>query len=473
MLLCSSIIFYGFWRFDFIPVLFMSVVVDYFAALGIDKSQTKLKKNIFLTCSIIANLGLLIYFKYTIFILENINILSLGLGGESVSIPRDIILPLGLSFYTFQSMSYTIDVYRGFIKPERNFILFADYVLFFPQLVAGPILRAREVLTQLRHRVPFSWDNIAYGVRRILIGLFLKVYLADHVGKMVDYTFSVPAASLNAFDTWTMSFLFGLQIYFDFSAYSHIAIGSARLMGIEFPENFNFPYSATSPRDFWKRWHISLSSWIRDYLYLPLCHQTVRDSSLGGIGSATNLGNKSSGRSTVALFATWIIMGLWHGSNWTFALWGLWHATLVFLGRIFSRLKLSSLLGGIFSWLCTIPLVMLGWIAFRAPTLADCLMLWKRTIMPSAYFDPNALSKSSGKLLGFLQLSFDLDYYLTAMSLTLATLFAGYVAKNILPFFAKKMYSIFFLGETISYSIIFALGYVYLEDSNVFVYFQF
>ena len=273
-------------------------------------------------------MGLLFYFKYLAFFAQGANEIA-ELAGLDFSLPPlSIILPLGISFYTFQTISYTIDVYRGFIKPERNFILYSSFVVYFPQLVAGPILRAAELVDQLSRRPPFDPEDLVIGLRRIAYGLFLKVALADNIGPLVDAGFAEPAATLRALDVWTLSFLFGFQIYFDFSAYSHIALGSARLMGIHFPENFNFPYLASSPRDFWQRWHISLSSWIRDYLYLPLMGAQVHDRSTGGLPTVES--GRSGFTRTRALFLTWGIMGLWHGANWTFVIWGLYHATLVY-----------------------------------------------------------------------------------------------------------------------------------------------
>ena len=197
-----------------------------------------------------------------------------------------IILPLGISFYTFQTISYSVDVYRRHTRAVRDFALYGSYVTFFPQLVAGPILRAEEVVSQLRTRAPFDLHFITEGISRILQGLFLKVVLADNIAPLVDAGFNIDVQAMSAVDTWCLAFLFGFQIYFDFAGYSHIAIGCAKLMGITFPENFNFPYAARSFKSFWRRWHISLSSWIRDYLYLPLLGVEVMDpvsKSTGGL----------------------------------------------------------------------------------------------------------------------------------------------------------------------------------------------
>ena len=230
-----------------------------------------------------ANLGLLGYFKYTYFIVDNIRLIGGGLGENWTLHPGTIILPLGISFYTFLSISYTLDVYRRPFKPVRNFALYLSYVMFWPHMIAGPILRAHELIPQLVRYEAFDINRMAVGVRRILFGLFLKVALADQLAPLVDDAFLANPLSISGLELPTMAIGFWLQIYFDFAGYSMIAIGSALLLGIHFPENFNWPYMARSPREFWKRWHITLSSWIRDYLYLPLSGSRYQDRSEGGL----------------------------------------------------------------------------------------------------------------------------------------------------------------------------------------------
>jgi len=381
LIFSASLIFYGFWRIEFLPVMLASVIVDYVVALRMPGSTQAIKKRLLLT-SLIINLGLLFYFKYLIFFSENAIGFANLLGVNVDPLMLKIILPLGISFYTFQTISYTVDVYRGFIKPEKDFVLYACYITFFPQLVAGPVLRAAEVIHQFSKRPPFSWGDIAIGLRRIVYGLFLKVVIADNIAPLVDTGFSMPIEAMSALDVWTMAFLFGFQIYFDFSAYSHIALGSARLMGICFPENFNFPYIATSPKDFWRRWHISLSSWIRDYLYLPLAGIHVHDRSTGGLANATLNKNKNK-----ALFTTWAVMGLWHGANWTFILWGVYHSVVIFLYRIIapSTRKLNQNLKAIGGMILTLPIMMLAWIPFRADSLTITIEMWSKILNPLAY----------------------------------------------------------------------------------------
>jgi D-alanyl-lipoteichoic acid acyltransferase DltB (MBOAT superfamily) len=364
-----------------------------------------------------------------------------------------IILPLGISFYTFQTISYTVDVYRGVIKPEKNFILFACYVTFFPQLVAGPILRAKEVIPQFTNRSSFSFDYILVGIRFILFGLFLKVVLADNISVLVDGGFTIDLNSLSAIDVWTLAFLFGFQIYFDFSGYSFIAIGSARMMGIIFPNNFNFPYISSSPKDFWKRWHISLSSWVRDYLYLPLNKQKSEDNSKGGFKkiSKSSVGNKS-------LFLTWGLMGFWHGVNWTFLMWGIYHAILIYIYRIIEPStqnfthQLKSL-GGI---LITLPLIMLSWIPFRASSLSDTLVMWTKIINPYAY-----------TWLGMRE-----NIYLITF-LILVFFFIVYLFKEkILPKLNHMKFIIISL-DIILIAIIFSTVLIFFRTINQFIYFQF
>lgn len=383
MLFGASLIFYGFWRWDYVWLMLYSIVLDFTCALLIENATGQTKKRFWLACSLVGNLGVLFYFKYLLMCVSTLEYV-VSIAGIQLTIPHpDIILPLGISFYTFHGMSYSFDVYRGFIKAERNFLLFGTYVTFFPQLVAGPILRAREVMPFLEDRPAFQLENLLIGGKRIINGLFLKVVVADNLAEFVDMGFAMDAKYLSAVDVWTLAFLFGFQIYFDFSGYSQIALGAAKMMGIDFPENFNFPYFSTSPREFWKRWHISLSSWIRDYLYLPLCGVQVRDESVGGLSEATD--KKTATR---ALFLTWSIMGMWHGANWTFLYWGLFHASWITIYRfMLPQIKTMPILvrqyGG---WIVTLLLAMASWIPFRAENLSVAFTMHGKLLNPANYF---------------------------------------------------------------------------------------
>lgn len=385
VLLTASVVFYGLWRPEFLLLIAFSAFVDYAFALKIGAEGHPARRKLWLVCSLAINLGLLGYFKYTYFVLGNLAALG-GLFGRDLAFdPGTIILPLGISFYTFLSISYTIDVYRGLYRPTRSFGTYLTYVMFWPHMIAGPILRAHELIPQLVEVASFDRDRCADGARMILFGLFLKVALADQLAPFVDDAFLAKPATLSALDVWTMAFAFGLQIYFDFAGYSMIAIGSARLVGVQFPDNFNWPYLATSPRDFWRRWHITLSSWIRDYLYLPLAGRRFQDRSEGGLEIAAEASGTL--RLTGALFLAWFLMGLWHGASWTFALWGLWHATFIWLyrlaaprlGAIPERLRAAA------GWAITLGVTMLAWIPFRARTLDDTFALLGRVVDPRAY----------------------------------------------------------------------------------------
>jgi len=448
----SSLVFYGFWKIEFIPILLISVIVDWWVAQRIIFHSNKYRFYLLLF-SLTINLGLLFYFKYLIFFAEN----SIGfanlLGANLDPIVLKIILPLGISFYTFQTISYTIDVYRGFIKPERNFILFACYVTFFPQLVAGPILRAAEVIPQFKNRPTFSLNYIFVGARLILFGLFLKVVMADNLSVLVDSGFSMGVAYMSAIDVWTLAFLFGFQIYFDFSGYSFIAIGSARMMGIFFPNNFNFPYASSSPKEFWQRWHISLSSWIRDYLYLPLNKVKVFNRSEGGISQIVRIkGNKKS------LFFTMIIMGLWHGANWTFLLWGIYHAVVISFYRLVKPLSvnLSKKVRSLIGVLITLPIMMLSWIPFRANSINDTIIMWSKIFNPFAY-----------TWLGMRE-----NVYLITF-LVLIGFYLVYLIKiKLKPVLSHKKY-ISIILENILIVIMLFFVIIFFREINQFIYFQF
>jgi alginate O-acetyltransferase complex protein AlgI len=447
-----SLTFYGFWRIEFLPVLLLSTVVDWWVAQQMPGRPDRQRFFLLLT-SLTVNLGLLFYFKYLIFFADNAIGFANLMGAEIDPIVLNIILPLGISFYTFQTISYTVDVYRRFIEPERDFVLYACYVTYFPQLVAGPVLRAAEVIHQFSHRAAFSSDHIFVGARRILYGLFLKVVLADNIAPLVDAGYSMPLETMSALDVWTLAFLFGFQIYFDFSAYSHIALGSARLMGIIFPENFNFPYMASSPKDFWRRWHVSLSSWIRDYLYLPLAGVKVHDRSIGGLANAT-----IDRRHTKSLFFTWSIMGLWHGANWTFLLWGIYHAVVISLYRLIepgTRGFARSLrwLGGV---AITLPVMMLAWVPFRADSIADTLTMWAKIFEPSAY-----------TWLGMRE-----NTYLITAVILLGVFLTFSVKEKLLPRIRRMRFGIV-IGDVVSVAVITALVIIFLRPINQFIYFQF
>ncbi|MBI5450735.1 MAG: MBOAT family protein [Gammaproteobacteria bacterium] len=458
MIFLSSLTFYGFWRPEFLAVMLLSAATDYFVAMRIEASEHLKMRRLWLLVSLAVNLGLLFYFKYLLFVVDNAIVIMRIFGVEVQSPVLNIVLPLGISFYTFQTISYTVDVYRRFILAERDFLLYGCFVTFFPQLVAGPILRAGELLHQLAAKPTFRLDTFVSGLRRILFGLFLKVVMADNISPLVDAGFEQPVLSMSAIDVITLAFLFGFQIYFDFSAYSHIAIGSARLMGISFPENFNFPYMASSPREFWRRWHISLSSWIRDYLYLPLLRVKVQDRSVGGLTAATQNYGKETYHSILALFLTWAIMGFWHGANWTFVIWGLYHAFFIAAYRGVSghTAKFPSYVRTWGGWAITLPLAMLAWIPFRAKTVSDTLDMFAKLVSPREY----------------LYFGMRENTYLVAAVVLITSILAYVFHERANQWFGKRLL-LNFVAETALMGVVVALVFVFLRPINQFIYFQF
>lgn len=454
LLFISSYVFYGFWRFEFLALVIISTLVSYFSGIKISNSANVKQQKIYLLISLLMNFGLLVYFKYLFFIVDNINAVS-GFFGMNLNIPYfNIILPLGISFYTFQCVSYSIDVYRKSIKPESNFIAYATYISFFPQLVAGPILRAGQVIDQLKIKRVFDLTKLSIGFRRILYGLFLKVVLADNIASLVDEGFAQNLNFLSAIDVWTLAFLFGFQIYFDFSAYSHIALGCAKMMGIEFPENFNYPYLAASPKEFWNRWHISLSTWFRDYVFLPLAYPLSRkfpDKKYFGLRSDIIVYGS-------AIMITFLLCGLWHGANWTFVFWGFWHAAMLIIYRITSKMKLniSKNLKGIFGWVFTLSFSMLAWIPFRTHNLNDTFEMLGKVFTPSAY--------------NFLGLR-ENDYVVAAL-LMVSVIISYFVSKKLNPWLQSKKI-IYPVLETVELVVIIILVFTFLRPINQFIYFQF
>ncbi len=348
-----SLLFYGFGEPVLILVMLLSVTVAYLTGfpIGRYRDTRPRRARIWLWVSISINLGLLIFFKYTGFILENLalipplrNILS-PIEGPS--------LPLGISFYTFQIMSYSIDLYRGDTDTQRSYVAFGTYVTLFPQLIAGPIVRYRDVndqLTARSHTVPL----FASGVRRFAVGFAKKVLLGDTLAALYAYVQTAAAVEPTVLGAWIMVIAYTLHIYFDFSGYSDMAIGLGRMLGFSFPENFNYPYLASSITDFWRRWHISLSSWFREYVYIPL----------GG-------NRRGAARQYLNLAAVWLLTGLWHGAAWNFVLWGVFYLVILvlekrFLLDFFTRTRLTRALGRVWALL----LIGIGWMLFDHTDLA-------------------------------------------------------------------------------------------------------
>ena len=355
MLLVASYVFYAYWDWRFLGLILASTVVDYFVALAISNGdKTGFQKRRLLAISIVFNLGLLAVFKYLdFFVNEAADLLRmLGFGVSETSL--NIILPVGISFYTFQTLSYTIDVYRGKTPATRGFLDFALYVAFFPQLVAGPIERSFTLMPQIRDPRPPIPHAFRDGLYHVAYGLFLKIVIADNTATIVNHVFSQPREELGGPAVLIGLYAFAFQIYGDFAGYSSIAKGVALWLGINLMSNFRHPYFAASPREFWQRWHISLSSWLRDYLYIPL----------GG-------NRHGEGKTRRNLLLTMLLGGLWHGANWTFLIWGLIHGLWLVVHRTFGGtggLRMLKIVG-------TFHLVCLTWLFFRAESLTQALSM--------------------------------------------------------------------------------------------------
>ncbi len=322
LLLLASCIFYCYYIPVYLLLLIFIIIVDYFAALKMEKLR---HRKIWLALSITANIGILLFFKYASFFIANINAVS----GEHFS-GWNIILPIGLSFHTFQALSYTIEVYRGNVKAEKHIGIYALYVLFYPQLVAGPIERPQNILPQLWERKKFSAENMVDGLRLMLWGFFKKLVIADRAAIYVDIVYKNPF-EYHWLNVMIAIFLFSIQLYCDFSGYSDIARGAAKVMGYDLMINFNRPFSANNLREFWSRWHISLSTWFRDYVYIPMGGNRV-----------------TKPKRVLALLTIFLLSGLWHGAGWNFILWGLLHALfiviLLYLPSVEIRFKALSIL---------------------------------------------------------------------------------------------------------------------------------
>jgi D-alanyl-lipoteichoic acid acyltransferase DltB (MBOAT superfamily) len=371
-LIAASFFFYGWWDARFILVLLFSGFVDFGAALWMSKRRDHAR--LALSASVIANLLVLALFKYPPFFMETSNALF-GTTFDTASV-RETYLPVGISFFTFQSMSYTIDVYRGRLDATRDPLLFFSYLSLFPQLVAGPIVRARDLLPQLRAARPVTGRDWWDGLGLIARGYFKKVVLADQIAPFVDQAFASPTLPDNTAYWWVVVVLFGIQIYGDFSGYSDIAIGLGRWFGLRFPENFQHPYLASGFRDFWTRWHISLSTWFRDYVYIPL----------GG-------SKRGAARSHVNLWVTMLLSGLWHGASWRYLVWGALHAAFVSFERVTgwsSRLARWPL-GRALSVFLVFAAVSFAWGFFRAESLDQALEVSRYLLRPSTGMVPEAL----------------------------------------------------------------------------------
>ncbi|WP_422859624.1 MBOAT family O-acyltransferase [Flagellimonas sp. S174] len=446
----ASYVFYGWWDWRFLALIVISTIVDYSIATNLNREQGQRKRKLLLWASVVVNIGLLGFFKYYNFFTESFASAFSFFGKTVSSGSLDIILPVGISFYTFQTLSYTIDVYNRKLEPTKNFVGFAAFVCFFPQLVAGPIERATNLLPQILKKRKFNYEQASSGLKLMVWGLFKKVAIADSLAPMVDDIF----ANTGTYPSSTLllgAVFFGFQIYGDFSGYSDIAIGTSKLFGIELMSNFKFPYFSRNIAEFWRRWHISLSTWFRDYIYIPL----------GGSRSKM----KTVIRNILLVF---IISGFWHGANWTFIVWGGIHALLFipllirgqnrkylesFVWKGFHKSVFRQILG----ILTTFVLVTLSWVFFRAESLAQAVVYFKRMFFNMSF---QFYSHPQGYRL--------IDYFIL---LALFVLYEYIIRKDERNPYKFKSKSIRFVLYTLT-----IFGIILFYDSGIdrsFIYFQF
>jgi alginate O-acetyltransferase complex protein AlgI len=441
-LVTASFIFYGWWDWRFLFLIMFSGLIDYFAGLAMERFPGR--KRTWLIMSLLGNVGSLGVFKYLDFGVSNINGL-LSLFGIEMQLPAaNLILPIGISFYTFQSMSYTIDIYRGELKPTHNVLHFFAYLALFPQLVAGPIVRARDLLPQLESAEPAGEQKRWEGLNLIAFGFFKKIVVADTLARSVDPAFHGNSLEVSCAYWWVIMIMFGFQIYCDFSGYSDIARGLGKWMGYEFPVNFRNPYLASSFREFWQRWHISLSTWFRDYVYI-------------GLGGS----RKGVGWAHINMWITMLISGLWHGAAWHFIIWAVMHSFYLSAERI-TRWpeRLGKVRGG--RHLVTLSvflLTTLAWVFFRAQSFGQAIGIFKLLFNPTVWngymvhelVDNNAINALLVIIASQLFFYFDMDKAKWAVSTT------------------KTKAAI----DTVFIAVVIVAAIFNRAPSNTFIYFQF
>ena len=444
LILVSSYLFYGWWDHRFLSLIFLSTIVDYVIGLSISNQSSKKKQKSLLWGSVLFNLSVLGFFKYYNFFVDSWVELFSSLGYEIKSIwTLNFILPVGISFYTFQTMSYTIDIYRKKLEPTKDFISFASFVSFFPQLVAGPIERASNLLPQILKKREFQYDQVIQGLKLILWGLFKKVVIADSLAPIVDDIFS-NYQDFGGGTLWLGAIYFSFQIYCDFSGYSDIAIGTSKLLGFELMSNFKFPYFSRNIGEFWRRWHISLSTWFRDYLYIPL----------GG-------SQEGKWKSIRNIFIIFLVSGFWHGANWSFIFWGLFHSILFLPTFMFNKnrnytssiIAANTLLPSLKEFISvgtTFLLVTIGWVFFRSESIGDSF-----SYLTSMISNINIVTHLSPKI----------NFYILVLVLVDWT--QRFDERNLFVTFPKLIFKIFVI------ICVFLILINFKKESQQFIYFDF
>ena len=357
ILLVFSLIFYSWGEPVYVLLMILSIIINYIVAILIDKYENKKIKKMILIIGIFIDIGLLFYFKYSNFFIDILN----NIFGLSYKI-TEIVLPIGISFYTFQEISYLVDVYLKRIKVQKNIFNLGTYISFFPQLIAGPIVRYKDIEKQLKKR-SHTFEKFTEGIRRFMIGFCKKVLIANNAAIICNTIFnSYEFESYKGIILIIGIISFTIQIYYDFSGYSDMAIGLAKMFGFELLENFNYPYIATSIKDFWKRWHISLSSWFKDYIYIPLGGSRV-----------------SIIKYIINILIVWLLTGLWHGANWNFIIWGLYYAILLLIEKLLRKYTIK--IPTIFKWILTFILINIGWLIFKIEDINTLLIVFKNILI--------------------------------------------------------------------------------------------
>lgn len=443
-LLILSIVFYSIADFRYLFLIIITVLINYLLGFIIGNTKKIKVKNLMLLVGIFCNLGILSFYKYINFLIENINGVFNIFGLVNSIEVLNIVLPIGISFYLFQCISYLIDVYRGDGKAEKNIINLALYITFFPQIFSGPIMKYKDMSTQLTKRV-YSSEIFIEGTKRFIFGLFKKLIIANTLAITADKIFALNSSELGTSVAWLGVITYTLQIYFDFSAYSDMAIGIGRMLGFKINENFNYPYAAKSIKDFWNRWHISLSTWFREYLYFPLG------------------GNRKGKLNTYRnLFIVFFLCGLWHGAKWNFIIWGIYYGVILILERINFLGKVSSRIHPIFKHTYTLLIIGFGWVLFRAESFEQI----KYYIRAMVGLNP---STSYVSIYSYLNSE-------VALTIMIAIIFATPVQK-IMKSYKNK--SIFTVLKPITLLILFFISIMYLlpttESSEIikFIYTQF
>ena len=420
---------------SYLKILIASIIINYCFGIIIDKNKdrTRLKK-ILLIMGVILNLSILFYYKYYDFLVENVNLLF----GTSMSL-RYIVLPIGISFFTFQGMSYIIDIYRGDANVNKNPFSVALYISLFPQLVAGPIIKYKTIDNEIRNRKE-SIEEFSYGINRFVLGLSKKVIIADILGAMADNIFNLYQLGIDTPTAWIGAICYTFQIYYDFSGYSDMAIGLGHMFGFKFMENFNYPYISKSITEFWRRWHISLSTWFKEYLYIPL-------------------GGNRKGNVYVNLFIVFLVTGIWHGAAWTYILWGIWHGIFLVIERAINKKNWYINIPSLIKYIVTMFIVIIGWVLFRANSVEQALGYI------SVMFGVNAEATL-----------YEFTYFINKKLI----LWIAIASLGAVPFISNKFKKYngnkkFEVISTVVISILFILSIVFIVNSTYspFIYFQF